>query len=127
MLALTTAFSVALQACCDAAQIPEQMHIALAGTNCVRVMWFTPEETASVCRYGKEPASLFDSVEGSQVIYLAEHGAHHSAKLSQLDQDAQYFYSCGNGETMSDVFSFHTTPSGGATKPVSFAIFGDWG
>lgn len=106
---------------------PEQIHIALAGPQSMSVTWFTPETTLkSQCQYGTESDKLNLVARGTQRTYHREFGFHHVTELPNLSHSTKYFYSCGDGTTMSEVFSFTSAPSNEkSSKPVSIAIFGD--
>jgi hypothetical protein len=106
---------------------PEQFHIALAGSNGMSISWFTAISTEkSECRYGTTVESLGGVATGTQRAYHQDYGFHHSTELQGLTPGTKYFYSCGDGVSMSQTFSFTSAPSADDTsKPLSMVIFGD--
>jgi acid phosphatase type 7 len=120
---------------------PEQIHLALAGQDGARVTWFTKDDlTAPGCIYGASAETLTSTTQGlislfyylfelllaTSQTYLPSYGAHHKARLSDLSQGSEYFYSCGDlNAEMSEVFSFRTPPKVDNLEPLRFAIFGD--
>jgi hypothetical protein len=111
----------------DSNVVPEQFHIALAGSNGMSVTWFTSASTQkSECHYGMSHDLLDLVASGSARSYHPDHGSHHVAVLTGLDASTKYFYSCGDGTVMSQVFNFLSAPSTEkSNKPISMAIFGD--
>lgn len=112
---------------CQASSVPEQFHIALAGSGAMSVTWFTASSTAtSECRYGTSADNLNLVATGSQRAYHQDYGFHHTTELTGLDASTKYFYSCGDGVSMSRTFSFTNAPSiSDTSKPFSMAVFGD--
>jgi len=108
---------------------PEQLHVALAGSNAFRVCWFTKVESKdSICKYGIDKDDLSALSNGIQRHYLdVKYGSHHVAMLNNLESETEYFYSCGDGLTMSPVKSFLTPTAISSKRTLSFAIFGDMG
>lgn len=106
---------------------PEQFHLALAGPQSISVTWFTANSTLkSLCQYGTNENKLNLLAHGTQRSYHHAFGSHHVAELTNLVISTSYFYSCGDGTTMSQVFSFTSPPPSEKTnKPLSIAIFGD--
>lgn len=107
--------------------IPEQFHLALAGANAMSVSWFTYNSTLkSLCHFGTHEDQLSSIAFGSQRSYHHAYGSHHVVELKDLQASTKYFYSCGDGTTMSSTFSFTSSPSAEkSSKPLSIAIFGD--
>ena len=107
--------------------VPEQIHIALAGPSGMRIMWFTRDAAAiSLCNFGSS-LSLGTEVVGVQKTYLENYGSHHVVHLEHLEQDSTYYYSVGDNSTMSQIFSFRTSPSSSQSKAISIAVYGDMG
>jgi hypothetical protein len=108
--------------------VPQQVHIALAGIQGMRVMWFTSSETANtLVYYGTTKDSMTNVVKGSQKTYLKDWGSHHLAHIQNLDLDTDYYYQVGDNTTMSGVFKFHTPPDASSTDPIRISVFGDMG
>lgn len=109
------------------AELPAQMHLAIAGTDGMRASWKTNSSAPSTCAWGLSANSLGNSATGTSVQYIDVGGFHHHVKMTGLSEATKYFYSCGDGTPSgsSPVRSFTTSP--GPTGTVSMAIFGDWG
>ena len=109
-----------------------QVHIALAGTNGMRVAYFTPNATVSTqCAYGTTQTGLTSLATGSAKNYLPDAGLHHTVKLANLTEGATYYYACGDGsaENTSATFSFVQPTSSAPQAGQTFGtlIFADMG
>ena len=113
--------------------VPEQIHTAIAGaaTNGdatgFSVMWFTASSAPSVVKFGSAPGSLDAQVHGSSESYLEGWGYHHTVEVLGLHASTAYFYSVGDGTTMSAVQRYKMTPSATTTEAFNMSIFGDMG
>jgi hypothetical protein len=105
----------------------EQIHISMAGSNGMRVAWFTNESTLnSVVQYGVSDTTEY-SASGTSETYLDGGGSHHVVLLDSLKRDTKYVYAVGDGTTMSEIFQFSTPPEQSATRDINLAVFGDMG
>lgn len=111
---------------------PEQFHIAIAGSDGVRVSYATMNSTSvTQCSYGFGPGNLNTTVTGTAKQYLPIYGYyHHTVKLSPLTPSTTYYYQCGDGTATgntSSIYHFTTPAPEGNTDPFNMLIFGDWG
>ena len=124
------------------AEAPSQVHLALAGQEAVRVMWFTTEESLdAACQYGSLADAMDMSASGKgnknvccdvrvchltspcicaaadSMSYLAGWGFHHRALMAGLRQGQVYYYSCGDSSGSSETFRFKTPPPAQDSAP----------
>jgi hypothetical protein len=106
---------------------PEQIHIAMAGSNGMRVAWFTNQTTSSsIVKYGVSGVDEYQA-SGSAETYLENAGSHHVVLLDNLKLGTKYSYTVGDGTTMSEVLQFSTMPESSFTGDINLAVFGDMG
>eukprot|EP01062_Namystynia_karyoxenos_P037882 TRINITY_DN27551_c0_g1_i1.p1 TRINITY_DN27551_c0_g1~~TRINITY_DN27551_c0_g1_i1.p1 ORF type:complete len:468 (+),score=153.79 TRINITY_DN27551_c0_g1_i1:85-1404(+) len=105
---------------------PEQIHLAFAGPGAMDVAWFTQGETDTIVQWGPT-AGLGSSTEGSKKQYLRTRGYHHHATITGLEEGAKYFYTVGDKEKRSEVYTFRTAPVADRSATFSVNIFGDMG
>ena len=104
--------------------------MALGGPGEFSVTWFTVNEAliAPICHFGFTADDLKFAGTGSSLVYLPDHGAHHSVLLTDLQPSTRYYYQCGDeaSEYVSALFSFKTPPTATAenSDSLSFLIFG---
>ena len=104
---------------------PEQIHIALFGEAGMTISWVTRDDTnSSIVVYGTSETQLNMKASGPSAKQLLANWYHH-VSIDNLKQDTTYYYSVGDGDTFSDVFSFRTSPASSSGFVAS--IFGDWG
>jgi hypothetical protein len=57
------------------ADVPSQLHVAIAGSDGLRVAWFTNATAPSVCSWGTSPSALTSTATGaSPVNYFPDGG-----------------------------------------------------
>lgn len=102
---------------------PEQVHISLTDiANQMQVSWATEAQTDSVVEWGQD-GDLGSSATGDSFCY--DHDmVFHTATMDGLSEDSIYSYRVGDGDSMSEVFTFQTRNSSGV---VDFIAFGDHG
>ena len=126
-------FAISIMHTCASTK-PEQIHIAMAGKDGMRISWYTEETTkSSVVKYGIASVDE-NSIEGIAETYLDDWGSHHTVLLPSLKRNTRYIYSVGGSSTdgtdmiMSDVFSFATVPEDSDTSnDIRLSVFGDMG
>ncbi len=79
------------------------------------IMWQTHETRVSIVEYGESKDALKKIIQEDSII--------HEIKITGLNPDTLYFYRAGDGEDMSDFFTFRTNPSN--HRPFRFAAYGD--
>lgn len=128
------ALAAAASASAAASNMYEQVHLALAGSCGVRVMFFTQEAiTTPIVRFRKQADLLDDAaatVAGSSRQYLENYGWHHVVLLSDLQPSTRYYYAVGDSSssTLSEIFNFRTPDNDKtSTQPINVAVFGDMG
>ena len=127
MLRVTVALA-AVAAVLAADITPQQVHIAFAGRDGMRVGWKTNVQAASTCRYGLSAAALNSTATGTSTSYFPGGGYHHVVRLGGLAAGKQYFYACGNTTApggLTPTNSFFSAASPGT--PVNALVFGDMG
>lgn len=124
----------ALQVLANAANLPSQVHIALAGSdadgnsNSMSVTWSTVTQTAtSVVKFGTTSGKYTSTASGVSRSYYETF--HNHVTLGALSPDTTYYYIVGD-ETggWSSEYSFRSAPlSANLRGNFSFAVFGDLG
>jgi hypothetical protein len=103
---------------------PSQIHIAFNGEKGMTISWSTKIKTNStIVMYGTSEAKLSMKANGVSKQLLDNY--YHHVSLDNLERDMTYYYTCGDGDTDSDVYSFRTAPETSSGFVVS--VFGDWG
>ena len=112
-------------------QMPEQIHIALAGNNqgisdAMAVSWATPAATNnSIVKYGTNSGHYDHVAIGTQRTYNTEWYYHHEAVMVNLMPNTTYFYVVGDENSgLSDEFSFVTAPPNEMDRPLTLMIYG---
>lgn len=111
---------------------PQQVHIALAGPNKMRVTWLTPGGgTPSAVDFGVASGEYTRRAEGESLTYsyLGWRSGHiHHVVLGTdeepLEDDRVYYYRCGGS---GPELSFKTPPPAGPDTPVTYSVIGDLG
>lgn len=109
--------------CCTNDNVPEQIHLSLAGTDrsVMGVTWVTLTGDVSVVEYGTTETTLTSIVKGSTSTYKdgGWRGVIHYGTMTGLLPGTTYYYRVGDGSVWSDTYSFTTF-----TKDKSVLNFG---
>lgn len=117
-----------------AADVPSQVHIALAGkasngdSNTMAISWHTQGATAtSTVNYGTASGVYTESATGSGSSYYETYN-HHTV-LGQLSPNTKYYYKVGDDAAgWSSELSFVSAPTSDSLRGnFSFFVFGDLG
>ncbi|KAK9797409.1 hypothetical protein WJX73_007209 [Symbiochloris irregularis] len=136
---------------------PTQVHLSIAGTNALYVMWATGvgvtgngtlernELTESIVHYGTSAGNLDLTANGTAEVYdqiytSSVPGANvtnalnytspvlHTVQLNNLKPNTTYYYQVGDGATMSETFNFRSLAAPGSQAyPQRIAFLADWG
>lgn len=90
-------------------------YIMYTDTTSTTIMWQTEEVQPSVVDYGQNTISL--------KRVTAQEGTLHEVKITGLKPDTLYYYRAGDGDRMTEFFSFRTNPD--RFKPFRFAAYSD--
>ena len=96
----------------------EQVHIALAAENEMRISFKAHTSEPLTCVYNN-----LTSAPSTVRSYFPGGGYYHHVLLQDLTPSAVYTYSCAG----SAAFSFTAPPAASVFAPFSMAVFGDWG
>lgn len=116
------------------ADIPTQVHVALAGSdsdgnsNKFAVSWNTKGSTpTSVLKYGKSSGSYSSSTQGTSASYYETYN--HNVVSDVVEPDTLYYYVVGDEENgWSEELTFRSAPlSSKLRNDFSFFVFGDLG
>jgi hypothetical protein len=119
-----------------AADVPQQIHVALAGEdgngnpNGMAVSWQTVGRTiTSTVKYGTDQSNLNSVATGTSSTYFETYD--HHVVLQNLASNTVYYYQCGDALSgWSDVISFTTAPAGATSSDFdefTVAVIGDMG
>jgi len=118
----------------NAANLPSQVHIALAGTdsdgnsNSMSVTWSTSTQTSSsTVKYGTSSGVYTNTVTGYSRSYYETF--HNHVVLGTLSSDTLYYYVVGDSTGgWSSEYTFRSAPLSSKLRGnFSFAVFGDLG
>lgn len=105
--------------------LPQQVHISLAGDQHMRVTWITNDKSSpTLIEYGTSPGKYSSLAEGESTSYsylFYNSGKIHHTVIGPLEHNTVYYYRCGG---QGPEFQFKTPPS---EFPVTFAVAGDLG
>lgn len=110
---------------------PQQIHLSF-GKNLseIVVTWTTyTDSNESIVEYGID--GLILNAVGTRQLFVDGGNAHrkmyiHKVRLTDLMPESVYQYHCGSNLGWSNLFSFHTTPTGTNWSP-KIALYGDMG
>ena len=98
--------------CCSNDNVPEQIHLSLAGTDRSKmgVTWVTLTGDNSVVEYGTTQTDLSNTIKGSTSTYKdgGWRGIIHYGTMTGLLPGTTYYYRVGDGSSWSDTYSFTT-------------------
>eukprot|EP00049_Salpingoeca_infusionum_P008354 m.136043 g.136043 ORF g.136043 m.136043 type:complete len:462 (-) comp13988_c0_seq1:268-1653(-) len=117
----------------QSANPPEQIHIALAGSdangnsNAMRISWLTVSTTqTSTVKWGTSATALTHTSVGNASVYYETFN--HHAKIGPLSPSTTYYYQVGDATGgFSDVLSFQSAPLSTPNARLDFAVWGDLG
>lgn len=114
----------------DGKDLPQQVHLALAGENAhgvsdgMAVSWLTQNKTStSVVKYGTESSEYPNIAHGTCSSYLFTWD--HHVVITGLKPNTKYYYVVGDEEAgFSQEYFFKTAPDGIGQLPLTLMVYG---
>ena len=98
-------------------------YIQQKGTEDITISWHDTATIETRVEYGTD-ASLGKTAKGTSEIISGPY-QWHTSHLKELKPNTRYFYKVGNGENMSDLYSFRTLPDLKNSEKLRFLLLSD--